>query len=60
LLRGATRIAVSSSAPLAIADAVWWPDMGVEKATRRLVVTVDPGQTEVVTTFAIVARGRAS
>jgi len=60
LLRGATRVAVSSSAPLAIADSVWWPDMGVEIPTRRLVVSIDPGRTEVLTTFAIVARGRAS
>jgi len=34
--------------------------MGVEIPTRRLVVSIDPGRTEVLTTFAIVARGRAS
>jgi len=36
LARGPARIAISASAPLRLEHAVWWPNMGVEQATRRI------------------------
>ena len=35
---------LTASAPFAIEDAVWWPDMGVEVPTKRLVITLAPGE----------------
>lgn len=43
LHRGEVSIAVRGSAPLYVEPAVWWPDMGVEIATRRLCLTLPPG-----------------
>jgi uncharacterized heparinase superfamily protein len=40
--RGEASIAVTASQPLAVEPAVWWPDMGREIATRRLVLTLGP------------------
>lgn len=41
--RGAARLVITASHPLAIAPAVWWPDMGREIATSRLTLTYPPG-----------------
>ncbi|MEO6216942.1 MAG: alginate lyase family protein [Sphingomonas sp.] len=38
--RGKANIAVTASRPLTIEPAMWWPDMGREIATRRLVLTL--------------------
>jgi hypothetical protein len=38
LRQGASVIKVTSSEPLEIQPAVWWPDMGVERKTSRLVL----------------------
>ncbi|MEO7687702.1 MAG: alginate lyase family protein [Sphingomonas sp.] len=38
--RGEARIAVTASYPLTVEPALWWPDMGHEIATRRLVLTL--------------------
>ena len=38
--RGKARIVVTASHPLAVEPAMWWPDMGREIATRRLVLTL--------------------
>lgn len=38
--RGEAKIAVTASQPLAVEPALWWPDMGREVATRRLVLTL--------------------
>jgi uncharacterized heparinase superfamily protein len=35
---------LTASAPFAIEDAVWWPDMGVEVPTKRLVISLAPGE----------------
>lgn len=35
---------VAASADLAVEPAVWWPDMGVELATSRLVMVLRPGE----------------
>ena len=37
---------VSASHELSIEPAVWWPDMGVERATSRLVMTLAPGDNQ--------------
>lgn len=38
--RGGIALAVRGSAPLRVEDASWWPDMGIEVATRRLCLTL--------------------
>lgn len=44
-LRGERACALlTASAPFAIEDAVWWPDMGVEVPTKRLVIALRPGE----------------
>ncbi|OBS54473.1 hypothetical protein A8B73_00485 [Methylosinus sp. 3S-1] len=43
LLRDDARVEMTASAPLIIEDAAWWPDMGVEQMTRRIVVTPAQG-----------------
>jgi uncharacterized heparinase superfamily protein len=42
LLQGSSVINVTSSEPLEIEPAVWWPDMGVERKTSRLVLRLTP------------------
>jgi uncharacterized heparinase superfamily protein len=43
-----------SSEPIEVEPAVWWPDMGVELATRRLIVRLAPGVTSTRTQLRIV------
>lgn len=38
--RGGIALGIRGSAPLRIEDALWWPDMGIEVATRRLCLTL--------------------
>ena len=40
LRRGASRIMVDTTLDIQISDAVWWPDMGLERRTRRLYLVV--------------------
>ncbi len=56
ILRGATEIQMTSTLPIRVEDAVWWPDMGVELATKRLRVKLEAGIREVMTTLHIVSR----
>ncbi len=49
--RGEVSIAIRGSAPLHVEPAVWWPDMGVEVATRRLCLTLPPGCFEATLEF---------
>jgi Heparinase II/III-like protein len=44
LRRGDAIITIASSAPLEAEPAVWWPDMGVELGTRRLVIWPQPDE----------------
>ncbi len=54
-LSGASvRIAVVSSLSLETFPAVWWPDMGRELPTTRMVVILPPGQSEVCVSFRVV------
>jgi uncharacterized heparinase superfamily protein len=50
-----TLVHMTSSSPIAIEDAVWWPDMGHEMATSRLRVRLAAGSQEAVTTFAVIS-----
>ena len=52
LIRGAASVKMRSSAKISIENALWWPDMGYEHATKRLVIAVDPGAAEISTNFA--------
>jgi hypothetical protein len=38
---------------MAIEYAVWWPDMGRELATRRLLIRYEPGDPEIETRLEI-------
>lgn len=47
LLSGAkARAAVKASHPLRIVAAVWWPDIGAEETTHRIILELPPGETE--------------
>jgi uncharacterized heparinase superfamily protein len=51
--RGAASVHMSCSRPIAIEDAVWWPDMGIERATRRLRIRLAPGVRQAVTVLTV-------
>jgi uncharacterized heparinase superfamily protein len=53
LTRGDARVVMRSSHPFSIEDAVWWPDMGRELRTHRLVITVPPGDNNVISEWRI-------
>lgn len=44
LVNGAARAAMEADRPLGVHPAVWWPDMGVERQTQRLTLTLAPGE----------------
>jgi glycosyltransferase involved in cell wall biosynthesis len=56
LRSGRATVQMTSSQPIAVEPAAWWPDMGVELATRRLVVRLAPGVVSAVTQFRIMER----
>lgn len=43
LRRGAAPVRMTATQPIEVEPAVWWPDMGHEIATRRLVLRLAPG-----------------
>lgn len=45
-----------SGAAASVEPAVWWPDLGVEIATRRIVVRLPPGAPEAVSRFTVLRR----
>jgi uncharacterized heparinase superfamily protein len=51
LARGAARAEFRASLDVVMEDAVWWPDMGRERPTRRLCLTVPAGTREVTSEF---------
>jgi uncharacterized heparinase superfamily protein len=53
LTRGATRVKMRSGAKIVVEEAFWSPDMGYERATKRLRVLWDQGSAEIVTIFAL-------
>ncbi len=50
---GGIDIAMSSSRPMGVEAAVWWPDMGAEQQTKRLRITVPPGVGTVTTAISL-------
>jgi uncharacterized heparinase superfamily protein len=50
---GKIKIRMSSTLPIEVEDAVWWPDMGHEKQTHRLQVRLLPGVRAATTSFLI-------
>ena len=53
IVRGAATVLMSCSRPIEIEDAVWWPDLGIEQATRRLRIRLAPGGRQAVTALAV-------
>jgi uncharacterized heparinase superfamily protein len=51
LTRGGARIDLSANVDIRIEDAVWWPDMGQERATKRLVLLAPPGAKKITAEF---------
>jgi uncharacterized heparinase superfamily protein len=51
LTRGRARIDVRANVEIRCEDAVWWPDMGRELATKRLCLTAPLGPLELTTEF---------
>ncbi len=51
LSRGETRARFCASLDIVCEDAVWWPDMGREMATKRLRLSAPPGLSEVTSEF---------
>jgi hypothetical protein len=49
LRRGPAHLRLIANVEIKCEDAVWWPDMGRERATKRLVLTASPGASEIVT-----------
>ena len=45
LSRGEARLRLTADAPVALEEAVWWPDMGREMPTRRIVIAWPTGAT---------------
>ena len=58
LERGAARIVMASDWEPEVNPAVWWPDMGHEIPTQRIVVALPPGVSVTTTSFQIVSQGR--
>ena len=51
LARGTARAQFSANLDIVCEDAVWWPDMGHERPTRRLCLVVPPGTREITSEF---------
>jgi uncharacterized heparinase superfamily protein len=51
LRRGAAAARFRASVAVVCEDAVWWPDMGSERATKRLCLSVPAGLSEVTSEF---------
>ena len=53
IVRGRARVEMRCDATITVEDAVWWPDMGVERPTRRVSVAPDAARRRVVTIFTL-------
>ncbi len=53
IARGRARVEMRCDAATVVEDAVWWPDMGVERPTRRVSVAPDGAHRHVVTIFTL-------
>jgi hypothetical protein len=52
-VRGRARVDMRCDAAITVEGAVWWPDMGVERPTRRVSVAPDGARRRVVTIFTL-------
>jgi hypothetical protein len=59
LRRGDGEARMTCSLPLELLASVWWPDMGVEVPTRRIVADLPPGELVAKTTLDIRRRPTA-
>jgi uncharacterized heparinase superfamily protein len=57
ITRGAARVRVTATVPFVLTPAVYWPDMGIEEETVRLVFHWPPGVTEATIRIAADAGG---
>ena len=53
ITRGGARVEIRCDAAMTVESAVWWPDMGVERPTRRVSVTPDGSRRGVITIFTL-------
>ncbi len=49
--RGASRIRMTSTLPIGVEEAVWWPNMGHERRTKRLRIRLAPAAGEASVAF---------
>ncbi len=56
VVRGESRVRIACDVGLSTTDAVWWPDMGVELPTRRLVTRLQPGAMAARTRIEVLAQ----
>lgn len=55
IARDGATVDLAASHPLAVEAAVWWPDMGVELPTRRLLLRLAPGSREAHTVLKLMS-----
>ncbi len=53
IARGCARVEMRCDVAMTVEGAVWWPDMGVERPTRRVTVAPDGARRRVVTIFTL-------
>ena len=56
IVTGTTEIRMTSTLPIGVEGAVWWPDMGCEKPTTRLRIRLQTGVSEVATELRVWSR----
>lgn len=54
---GSTRVRLASTRPMVLEPARWWPDLGVERPTRRIVIPFPEGECEHLAKFIILRNG---
>jgi uncharacterized heparinase superfamily protein len=56
IVTGTAEIRMTSTLPIGVEGAVWWPDMGCEKPTTRLRIRLQTGVSEVATELRVWSR----
>jgi len=56
ILTRAAEIRITSTLPIGVEGAVWWPDMGCEKPTTRLRIRIPTGVSKIVTELRVLSR----
>jgi uncharacterized heparinase superfamily protein len=60
LRQKASRVQMTSTLPIHVEDAVWWPNMGHEEPTKRLRIRLAPGASELLTAFQVLDAAESS